>query len=145
VIDIQAPQDQWVEEQIDIAGCEVVHFLGNKVSASVSWGVPTIIVPDNPNYPDVDVLLYDPKTHSLLAVQFTVTNPLKHSRNFFILKDGGVLSELWKSKSNGQIQDIKMLWATVTKDIRDPKFNGDLVVVHTELETQFSELRGFVI
>jgi hypothetical protein len=145
VIDTTKPPAAWATVAIDISNCQVIHFLGNKTNASVAWNSSAMIVPDNPNYPDVDVMIFDPSRGLFVAAQFTVTAPLKHSRNFFELKDGGVLSDLWKLKSKGGIKLIRMLWVTVTKDIKDAKFNGDLVITAAELEGQFSELRGFVI
>jgi len=146
VIDTTQPPAAWATVAIDISNCQVIHFLGNKTNASVAWNSSAIIVPDSPNYPDVDVMIFNPSQGGLcVAAQFTVTVPLKHSRNFFELKDGGVLSDLWTLKSKGAIKLIRMLWMTVTKDIRDAKFNGDLVITAAELEAQFSELRGFVI
>jgi hypothetical protein len=62
----------------------VYHFHGNKATSKVDWTKPAIIIPDLPNYPDVDVFLFRPDDGLFVAGQFTVKNPFtNHSRNFF--------------------------------------------------------------
>ena len=48
------------------------NFGSQRVPGDVPWGQNLLLVPLNPNYPGVDVLLWDVQTHTLVGVQFTV-------------------------------------------------------------------------
>jgi len=145
VIDSNTEPGKWQTVKIDVGGCEVVHFLGNKTARNVNWKKPAILVPDLSNYPDVDVFVWDPAGEVMYALQFTVTTPLKHGRRLFDMKDY-CLAELWKQNIQGcgcQIQEIKMLWLLVDRSVNSSGYNNDLVVIAAELESQFPLLRGF--
>lgn len=122
----------------------MVHFLKNGVTSKVNWTRPTIIVPDSPNYPDTDVMVFDPTNGLLVVCQFTVQDPFtNHSRNFFEMKASMNLSAAWEHVSGGAIKKTTMLWITTNKNAA--RYNNDLVVTSAELEARYAELRGFVV
>ena len=75
-------------------------FTGN-IPVGVDWEKQMLLIPDSPNYPCADALLWNGKC--LLAVQITVS-PAKHgdiSRKFH---------DMWRDALPAEKQEIKFLW-----------------------------------
>ncbi len=101
-----------------------------------------MIIPESPNYPDTNVMFFDPKDNFLLVCQFTVTEPFtNHSRNFFEMKTSGNLSVQWVEESKKQIKRMQMLW--ISTNITATAYDKDWVVTSTQLEAKYPDLMGF--
>lgn len=133
----------WERKEIDISGCNVVHFTGNKATKKVDWENPALIIPMSSNYPDVDAFFFNPVDGLFLACQFTVSNPFtKHSRNFFDIRDFNA-EALWRNLSGDKIKTVRMLWVTTNKNAKD--YKNDWVTTHMELGGRYPALQGFVL
>ena len=76
--------NNWTKLELNVPDCQVVHFHGMNQTNKVDWTKSAIIISDEPQYPNIDVLIFHASDGLLLACQVTVTDPFtKHSRNFF--------------------------------------------------------------
>jgi hypothetical protein len=123
-----------------------IHFEGNKrPPGSVDWTKSILFVPDSPNYPDVDMLLWDPTKKLLMPVQITILNPLSsHTNEFFAMRNSGNAAEAWKLKSKQAINTIKFLWIGNNDNVSFNKNFEQYVSLLTDLDkTQFPLLQHF--
>ena len=74
------------EITLDLKDVSVREFLGN-YPAIKNKEKTTVFIPKSPNYPDVDLLIWDAGTRTLYPIQITVTKSLKaHTNEFFNMR-----------------------------------------------------------
>ena len=110
-INTATSSNNWKSYSISIKNLTVIHFDGNRLPGKVNWDFPTLFIPDSPNYPDIDLLLWDPTSQILYPTQITIVDPIsKHGNKFFDIKDTGATDKLWIIKSQNRIKKIQFVW-----------------------------------
>jgi hypothetical protein len=142
---ITAPNTWLQNQQFTFQNLIVFHFESNKQPpGSVDWSRSIIFVPDSCNYPDVDLLLWDPAMKLLVPVQITILDPLsEHTNNFFTMRSSstGNAAEVWKHKSKLNIT-INFLWIGTNDSVEFNKDFDQYVSVLLDLDqTQFPLLQ----
>jgi hypothetical protein len=85
-IDVTKEAKDWaIGIELDLKRVSVREFSGN-YPAIIDRPKTTIFVPTNPNYPDVDLLIWDAPNNTLYPIQITLIESLKaHTNQFFKL------------------------------------------------------------
>jgi len=134
----------WLQnQQFTFQNLTAIHFEGNKrPPGSVVWTKSILFVPDSSNYPDVDLLLWDPANKLLVPVQITSLNPLSdHTNEFFTMRRSGNAAEEWKYKSKQTIT-VQFLWIGTNDGVQFNKDFDQYVSVLSDLDqTQFPLLQ----
>jgi len=112
---------------------KIHHIIGNTIpSPTLDWTNPIVFIPDSPNYPSVDFLLFDKFKSMLIASQITIQVPIrnhKKSVNFFRLSGNPQIKpdDQWKHNSGGKIANVIFLWLGVDTTF-NAEFNGHYYV-----------------
>jgi len=131
-----------------------LRFGGNSLppKGKVDWTKPTLFIPTNCNYPNVDLLIWKPSTEELFPIQVTVRNPVSgHEKKFFEM-NSHMPSEDWKLRANDELGKkdigkkngdksitIKFLWIA-SNDSVDATMNDQYFASVDSLSTTYFPL-----
>ena len=140
------------ELKMNVQLSDVCRFAGMGVP-SVSSGADltksTLFVPNNPNYPDVDLLVWDIVSSTLFAIQVTVREKVKDHMDECKWdiersdKDGNALpslSDAWKTYAKAS--NVELVWVSDNADFGD-NFEGTHTHnthTHTQMETNVTNV-----
>jgi len=116
IFEIDVAQDitKWKKSHISFKNLIPIRFSGIKVPTQKDWTNSLLFIPEAPNYPDIDTLIWDPKQKLMVAIQITVHNPVSgHGNRFSEMRSVSQHDSQWKYnawKDKSADIEMKFLW-----------------------------------
>jgi hypothetical protein len=134
-------KDKWKTIDLVFKNLAIVPYYGNGLPGKVDWTTATVFIPQSTNYPNIDMMLWDPAKALLVAVQITNVDPIsKHKNKFYKINDKGKPADMWQNKCK-DCKEMWFLWIGTNLNVSNAMKNDYITTIDSLDKSQFPLLQ----